>query len=102
MGFANCSLRFIQIFSQGIKPLVNLTKDNFKEKGFIYSECNDEFFKKLKVLFISAPILRNFDPKLLMVIDADTTDFAISAILSQIKVVIALACCLSLIDNRLG
>jgi hypothetical protein len=41
--------------------------------------------KTLKATFISTPILRHFDPKLLTVIKTDPSDFAIGAILSQVE-----------------
>jgi hypothetical protein len=39
----------------------------------------------LKDLFISVPILWHFDPKLLMIVETDVSDFTIRAMLLQIK-----------------
>jgi len=82
LGFANFYRRFIQDYSKVVRPLTELTK---KEAGKNW-EWNTEAetaFKELKRRFIVAPILAHFDPKRLVIIKTDATDFAHSAVLSQ-------------------
>jgi hypothetical protein len=85
MGFANFYRRFIENFSKIVKPLMDLTKDEFKGKKFEWSDAAERAFKTLKPTFTSAPILRYFDPRLLMVIETNVRNFAIGAILLQVK-----------------
>ena len=42
-------------------------------------------FKQLKAAFVIAPILCHFDPVQKICIESDTSGFAISAVISQIK-----------------
>ena len=67
-------------YSKLTKPLTDLTK---KSEKFVWSAECQRAFDKLKKRFISAPILRHFDPELPCIVECDASDFAIGAILSQ-------------------
>ena len=79
LGFANFYRRFIQGYSKLTRSLTDLTKKS--EKFDWQAECQ-EAFDMLKKHFRSAPILRHFDPELQCVIECDTSNFVIGAILS--------------------
>ena len=81
IGFANFYRRFIKGFAKICKPMTDLTK---KGPGtFRWNEAAQEAFEELKRRFISAPILKHFDPELQTVLETDASDFAIGAVLSQ-------------------
>jgi hypothetical protein len=62
-----------------------LTKIKFKAKKYKWSDTTEYTFKILKAVFTSAIILRHFDPRILLAIKTDRSDFAIRAILLQVK-----------------
>ena len=62
------------------RPLTDITKKS--EKFFWSDECG-RAFEELKQRFTCAPILRHYDPELPCIIECDTSDFAIGAVLSQ-------------------
>jgi hypothetical protein len=80
LGFSNFYRRFIQGFSRIVRPLVSLTK---KDTKFHWTSSCQEAFDTLKSLFVSAPILRHFDPSKEVVVECDASDFVSSGILSQ-------------------
>jgi Reverse transcriptase (RNA-dependent DNA polymerase)/RNase H-like domain found in reverse transcriptase len=80
LGFANFYRRFIQDFSRIAAPLNALTK---KDVRFCFSEACKHAFEHLKRQFITAPILRHFDPDLVCVVEADSSDHMSAGILSQ-------------------
>lgn len=82
MGFANFYRRFIKDFSKICKPITDTTKN--KGKSFQWNDQCELAFNSLKDIFISAPILRHFDPNLPTVVETDASDFAIGAVLSQV------------------
>jgi len=82
LGFANFYRRFIQDYSKVAQPLTELTK---KEAGKSW-EWNleaDAAFKELKKRFTTAPILAHFDPTKPVIIESDTSDSTLGAVLSQ-------------------
>ena len=80
LGFANFYRRFIPNYSQLTTPLTSLLK---KDTPFIWSEKAQISFNKLKDMFSSAPILAHPNPAKQFIVEADASDFAIGAILSQ-------------------
>jgi hypothetical protein len=80
LGFANFYRRFIKGYSRVILPLTRLLKKNYT---FVWDDRAEEAFNNIKQAFQGADILRHFDPTLETVIETDSSDFAISAILSQ-------------------
>ena len=80
LGFTNFYRRFIQDFSHHACPLFNLTKADIKWK---WTEDEQSAFDSLKKLITSAPILASPDNEHPFRIEADSSDFATGAVLSQ-------------------
>ena len=80
LGFANFYRRFIKGYSSITTPMTELTK---KGQDFIWTSEAQKAFEKLKEHFTTAPILRSFDPEDLIVLETDSSDYAIGAVLSQ-------------------
>jgi transposase InsO family protein len=87
LGFANFYRRFIQDFSHHARPLFDLTKKEVKWK---WTEEEQSAFDSLKGAVTSAPILASPDSSRSFRIEADSSDFATGAVLSQ----------QSLVDNK--
>jgi len=79
-GFANFYRRFIQDFSKICKPLDLLTR---KDQKWEWGPEQQKAFEGLKEIFTTAPILLNPDGSQPFTIEADASDFAMGAILSQ-------------------
>jgi hypothetical protein len=86
LGFANFYRRFIAGFSAIAKPLTGLLKGSKKGKKSGRLEWGPEeqlAFDQLKAAFVSAPVLRHFDPSRPIRVETDASGFAIAGILSQ-------------------
>jgi hypothetical protein len=59
---------------------MELTK---KDREFVWEEKSQKAFNTLKKAFIRAPILLTFDPEKEIVIETDSLDYALRAVLSQ-------------------
>ena len=81
LGFANFYRQFIATFSDIILPLTQLTR---KGTPFSWEAIHQDTFETLKTAFSQAPVLIHFDPNNPIVVETDTSDYAIAAILSQI------------------
>ena len=81
LGFANFYCRFIQDYSRVARPLTELTKGSKKE--WEWNPKAEEAFQELKRRFTTVPILAHFDATKPVIIETDTSDFAIGAVLSQ-------------------
>jgi hypothetical protein len=80
LGFANFYRRFIEGFSHHAKPLFELTK---KDRKWTWGEGEQQAFDELKSRITSSPILRFADDSKAFRIEADSSDFATGAVLSQ-------------------
>jgi len=80
LGFCNFYRRLIHQYSLVARPLHRLTEKN---RAWIWTEAEQKAFDGLKTAFTMAPVLCNFDPNRVVVIEADASDFAIAPILSQ-------------------
>ena len=80
LGFLNFYRCFIDNYSGIVNPLTSLLK-----KGVVYewSETCESSFQVLKQAFTEAPVLRHYDPEDLIVLECDTSDYAIAGIISQ-------------------
>jgi reverse transcriptase-like protein len=80
LGFINFYRWFIQDFSHHAHPLFDLTKNDVKWK---WSEAEQSAFDLLKLVVSSAPILASPDNSRPFRIEADSSDSATGAVLSQ-------------------
>ena len=64
-----------------MSPLTDLLK-----KGIVFewAESAQRAFDELKACYLGAPLLRHFDPRLPMRLEADASQFALAGILSQL------------------
>ena len=82
IGFANFYCRFIVNFSEMVAPLTHLTR---KDAKFSWGPEHQQAFETLKLACTQAPVLTHFNPENLIVVETDTSDYAIAAIISQIS-----------------
>jgi len=80
LGFANIYWCFIRDYSKITTPLSSLTR---KEKGWEWSDKQQEAFETLKKATITEPILQHFDLERPVTIETDASDYAIGTICSQ-------------------
>jgi hypothetical protein len=81
LGFANFYRRFIKDFSHHARPLFNLTKN---EQKWQWGSSETSAFQKLKELVTSAPVLTTPADDQPFRIEADSSDYATGAVLSQL------------------
>ena len=79
---ASASAWFIQDFSEHARPLFDLTQN---DSGWRWGEAEHTAFARLKGSVTSAPVLISPDPTKPFRIEADSSDFAMGAVLSQIS-----------------
>lgn len=82
LGFANFYRCFVANFSDIATPLTNLTKKNATWK---WTEKENLAFKKLKSIFISKPVLAQWDPDRETILEADCSGYALGGCLSQLN-----------------
>ena len=80
VGFANFYRRFISGFSKLAQPLTQLMR---KDSPWTWSEQQQQAFDALKQTFTSAPILVMADMSKPFILEADASDYATGAVLSQ-------------------
>jgi RNase H-like domain found in reverse transcriptase/Reverse transcriptase (RNA-dependent DNA polymerase)/Integrase zinc binding domain/Chromo (CHRromatin Organisation MOdifier) domain/Retroviral aspartyl protease len=80
LGFANFYRRFIEGFSHHARPLFELTK---KDQKWSWGEDEQRAFDEIKTRVTSSPILRFADDSKAFRVEADSSDFATGAVLSQ-------------------
>ena len=83
LGLANFYRRFIKDFSRMATPLTKLLTKERMAKRFQWDEGAETAFNFLKEAFTTAPILRHFDPARPTVLEADASDYALGAVVSQ-------------------
>ena len=80
LGFANFYRRFIEDFSGIVKPMTSLLR---KDAPWKWTQAEEESFKTLKDRFTNAPALVMPDMTKQFIVEADASDFATGAVLSQ-------------------
>jgi len=80
LGFVNFYRRFIWDFSAKARPLFDLTRS---EQVWTWSEKEQAAFEDLKTMVTTAPMLVSPQESDLFRIEADSSDFATGAVLSQ-------------------
>src|SRR3979490_1599676 len=81
LSFANFYRRFIFNYSDITVPCTRLT---CKGTPWAWTEDCQKSFDFLKTAFTSAPILHHWEPDRILVMETDTSDYALAAILSTI------------------
>lgn len=81
IGFANFYRRFIKNFSNIARPITSANKGD--KKDWKWTDEMKHAFHELKYRFTHAPILVHFDPEKQVYVEADASDFAIGAVMSQ-------------------
>ena len=79
LGFANFYWRFISGYSDIVVPLTRLTR---KGTPWNFMDQARSAFKRLKSGFTSAPVLTHWVPDRPIIVETDTSDYALGAILS--------------------
>jgi hypothetical protein len=82
LGFANFYHQFIKDFSHHARPLFDLTKNEWKWQ---WGSSKASAFRKLKDLVTSAPVLTTPADDQPFHIEADSSDYATGAVLSQLS-----------------
>ncbi|UOH82890.1 hypothetical protein LQV05_005603 [Cryptococcus neoformans] len=80
LGFCNFYQRFIKNYSSIAKPLIDLTK---KDLPFVWEEPQRTSFEALKKSFTSVDLLCHYDLTKQLILETDTSDYAIAGILSH-------------------
>jgi len=80
--FTNFYRRFIRDFSEHARPLFDLTRN---DSGWRWGEAERTAFARLKGSVTSAPVLISPDPTKPFRIEADSSNFATGAVLSQVS-----------------
>ena len=80
LGFANYYRMFIPNYSAVAAPLTRLTGKN---TPFSWGATEEQAFQRLKDLFCTAPVLKQWDPGLPTFVEADCSGFALGGVLSQ-------------------
>ncbi|MBW0506055.1 hypothetical protein O181_045770 [Austropuccinia psidii MF-1] len=82
LGFANFYCCLIENYSKKITSLTSLLK---KDSPLILNEEAHSQFQILKEAFTLAPILSHFNTPLPAIVETDTSDYALGAVLSQVN-----------------
>jgi hypothetical protein len=82
VGFTNFYRRFISNFSHHARALFDLTK---KDVRFMWGNCKQDTFDRLKELITSAPVLALLDNECPSCVEADGSGVATGAVLSQLS-----------------
>lgn len=80
LGLANFYRRFVKDFSNIVTPITALLKKDCK---FVWGEKAQAALEELKAAFTTDPVLHHFDPLLPVILEADASDFALGAVISQ-------------------
>ena len=83
IGFANFYRKFIQGFSDVVRPMMSLVK---KDTAFVWTGWTaeaDQAFEQLKGLFTEAPVLASFDADRTTIVETDSSGWCIGGTLMQ-------------------
>jgi hypothetical protein len=83
LGLANFYRRFIRAFSKLATPLTRLLKKENLARRFTWDRKAQEAFDGLREAFTTAPVLQHFDETKPVVLEADASDLALGAVISQ-------------------
>ena len=80
LGFANFYRRLIRNFSAIASPLIALTKN----VRFTWSSAAEDAFQLLKRMFVTAPVLMQFDPSRQTIVEANSSGYVVGGVLLQV------------------
>lgn len=83
LGLAGFYQKFLPNYSEITTPITNLLKKGAKK--FVWTREADVALEKLKTALVSAPILANADFNLPFIIETDSSDLAVGAVLAQVQ-----------------
>ena len=83
LGLANFYRRFIKGFSKVALPITKLLRKE-SVSHFRWTTEAQAAFDELRTAFTTAPILQHFNPDLPTILEADASDFALGAVVSQV------------------
>jgi len=83
LGLANFYRRFIRDFSKMATPLTWLLKKESLAGKFVWNGKSQQALDQLRQAFTTAPILHHFDETKPVVLEADASDLALGAVVSQ-------------------
>jgi hypothetical protein len=83
MRFANFYRHIIKHFSKLAKHLMDITSEQSKGKNSRWSNLYEKALEALKQTFVILPVLHHYDLILPIIVETDTSHFAIGAVLSQ-------------------
>ena len=83
LGFTNFYRRFIHHYADLALPLNSLTTKDHKLSFKGLTEPAKEAFHRIKLAFVTAPLLQHFNPTLPSTLITDASDFAFASILLQ-------------------
>ena len=78
LGFCNYYRRFIKKWSDKIEPFMRMTKKNKLQR---WDDNKARLFKEIKQEFMREPILKIYQPKLLIKVKTNTSDFVLGVCL---------------------
>jgi RNase H-like domain found in reverse transcriptase/Reverse transcriptase (RNA-dependent DNA polymerase) len=81
IGFCNFYRRFIKDFSRILRPVIELTRNEYKT-NFAWNEAAQEAFEKLKSIVSLAPVLAYFDYNKTAYLKADSSNYVQGGCLS--------------------
>ncbi|MBW0479297.1 hypothetical protein O181_019012 [Austropuccinia psidii MF-1] len=82
LGFAKFYCQFIKDYS---KTISSLKRFHEKYSSFPLNEEAFRQFHQLKKAFTTAPIFSHFNPSLPTIVETDSSDYALGAVLSQVS-----------------
>lgn len=83
LGFANFYRRFIPGYSRRVGNLTKLTHIESRAKGWDWLAACQADFDTMKAAMLEAPVLAHFVPKQRTILETDTSDYALGAVLLQ-------------------
>ncbi|EDO01784.1 hypothetical protein SS1G_04259 [Sclerotinia sclerotiorum 1980 UF-70] len=83
LGFANFYRRFIKNYSKIAAPMTEIIKKSQGE--FRWTETAQEAFERFKEAFAEELVLRAFDPELPIIVETDSSDYTIGAMLTKLN-----------------
>ena len=82
LGLANYYRRFVNQYSQHVRPMIDLIKKGAK---FVWSDACEKGFNHVKTVLLSPEVMAHPQTEGLLILDTDASDTCTGAVLSQIE-----------------